>query len=594
MKKILCILCASAASIFGSAALCAQDVAGGPAGGDVHNLVVVPGTPATVLISLIRGGVHRSVDGGSSWRLSNDGLPDSVEIALDPLNRNLVLARGFDGRLYRSRDRGRRWIPAGKGELPRKAFAVDPNHPSIRYKGTESGVSKSIDAGRTWQPINQGLPEDVGVDSLAIDSSNPAVLFAGLRNKSMFKTTTAGRVWKQVDGEFPQDVQEIAVTADSRTAYAFAGAMFRSADAGEHWMPIGTHLPSVFAFGVEPKSGAVYAGTDAGVFVTTDTGEHWTPMNSGLGRTWVTVAVKPTSPPLLFAVFGFRQVYVSRDRGESWSDSLAGRVAADLRWSRAFVVGAGSVRMDGWDGVVVNRGSRDEWTAIKTPMPPQDSCVLPSDAGPMFSGCGAERLMSVDGGRTWSPLPLPGRGGMSTVYARDRTTFYVSRWFQGVQETKDGGQTWSPWFTLEPHGLQFQPLFDPNQPDTAYVFAGGLYVESSEGDLYRTADGGRSWKPVQLSAAGKRPIDFVTLIPAEPAILYAGVWDQAGRSYHLWRSRDGGATWMRSDTGLPPQVSVTSVVALPGDPSVLFAGTGGRGVFRSVDGGATWQPTSAK
>lgn len=62
-----------------------------------------------------------------------------------------------------------------------------------------------------------------------------------------------------------------------------------------------------------------------------------------------------------------------------------------------------------------------------------------------------------------------------------------------------------------------------------------------------------------------------------------------GGRYALFVSTDRGGTW-RASAGLPASVAVNSMVSDPRRPARLFAGTDGRGVFRSLDGGATWQP----
>ena len=163
-----------------------------------------------------------------------------------------------------------------------------------------------------------------------------------------------------------------------------------------------------------------------------------------------------------------------------------------------------------------------------------------------------------------------------------------SGWYSGVYRSHDDGLTWSRWFDKEMRSLSYKLFFDPRKEQTAFVLADQLYISAAFGDLYRTDDDGMSWK--LLGSA----LDEVTMLPTNPVTFFAvaGDSERYGR-YQLLRSVDAGETWVRAE-GLPSRVPVNSIAAMPGDLRVLFAGTQGRGVFRSEDGGATWQPTAVK
>jgi uncharacterized protein (TIGR03382 family) len=72
--------------------------------------------------------------------------------------------------------------------------------------------------------------------------------------------------------------------------------------------------------------------------------------------------------------------------------------------------------------------------------------------------------------------------------------------------------------------------------------------------------------------------------PTNSKVIYAGLW-QAG----LYRSADGGATWRLSAAGLSPEASISDIVFDPADPKVMYVADLHSGVYRSADGGATWQ-----
>ena len=83
------------------------------------------------------------------------------------------------------------------------------------------------------------------------------------------------------------------------------------------------------------------------------------------------------------------------------------------------------------------------------------------------------------------------------------------------------------------------------------------------------------------------------VLPTSPTTLFAAFYDpdRGDGSYRLQKSTDGGRTWTKADTGLPADVLVLDIIVGLRNPRQMFAATEGRGVFRSVDGGATWAPT---
>jgi len=115
----------------------------------------------------------------------------------------------------------------------------------------------------------------------------------------------------------------------------------------------------------------------------------------------------------------------------------------------------------------------------------------------------------------------------------------------------------------------------------------GLAGETAPGrpvdsGLFRLADGSREWEALRRGLPEKPAVRALAVHPTNPAIIYAGT--QSGP----YRSTDRGEHWTHAAEGLPSETSVKTIVGDPARPNVVFAGTEGRGVYRSVDGGATW------
>jgi photosystem II stability/assembly factor-like uncharacterized protein len=190
--------------------------------------------------------------------------------------------------------------------------------------------------------------------------------------------------------------------------------------------------------------------------------------------------------------------------------------------------------------------------------------------------------------------------------------FYIGAVNGGVWRTGDAGRTWQPIFDAEPTQSIGAIAVAPSDPNIIYAASGeGLRrPDLSVGNgIYRSADGGRTW--VHGGLTDGQQIPDLAVDPRDPNRLFAAVLGHpygANEQRGIYRSRDGGATWERvlykdADTG-------GSAVALdPANPDVVYAalwqsrlgpwedknefeGTNG-GLFKSTDGGTTWRRLGA-
>ena len=182
----------------------------------------------------------------------------------------------------------------------------------------------------------------------------------------------------------------------------------------------------------------------------------------------------------------------------------------------------------------------------------------------------------------------------------------------GVYKSTDGGGHWTH-MGLDATGRISRVVIHPRNPDIVYVAAlGHAHGPQQERGIYRTLDGGKTWKQVLFVDPNTGASDL-TMDPNNPRVLFAGMWTaemhhwgrmSGGPGSGIYESRDGGDTWTKlAGHGLPkPPIGKTTLCMTPVDSRVVYAmietgdgvpvngqATDSGELWRSGDGGATWE-----
>lgn len=171
----------------------------------------------------------------------------------------------------------------------------------------------------------------------------------------------------------------------------------------------------------------------------------------------------------------------------------------------------------------------------------------------------------------------------------------------GVYKSMDAGKTWTH-LGLEKTRHISDVVIHPTDPNIIYITAqGAQYSPSKERGIYRTTNGGKSWKNI-LSVNDSAGASSLSMDMTNPRILYASMWqhqrypwfmESGGEGSGLYKSHDGGDTWEKMKDGLPKVFGKSGISVSRANPDRVFAvieaeGKKG-GVYRSDNAGKTWK-----
>lgn len=233
-----------------------------------------------------------------------------------------------------------------------------------------------------------------------------------------------------------------------------------------------------------------------------------------------------------------------------------------------------------------------------------------------FGSTGGGIWRTTDAGNSWENISDGYFGssiGAIEVSKSDNNVIYVGQGEKtvrgnvssgmGVWRTVDAGRTWEH-LGLENTRHIGRIRVHPSNPDIAFVAAmGDLFKDSEERGVYKTTDGGKSWKRVLFSDSGSGAVDLI-FDPANPRILYASTWtvrrtpyslSSGGEGSKLWKSTDNGESWteVSNKPGFPKGLlGIIGVTVSPANPDRVWAQVENEpdgGLYRSDDGGQNWK-----
>jgi photosystem II stability/assembly factor-like uncharacterized protein len=245
-----------------------------------------------------------------------------------------------------------------------------------------------------------------------------------------------------------------------------------------------------------------------------------------------------------------------------------------------------------------------------------DLAVAPNDKSTWYVATAYGGVWkTTNAGTNWSPV-FDGQGtssiGCVAVDAHNPLTVWVGTgennsqrsvgWGDGVYRSDDAGRTWRN-VGLKASEHIGQIAIDPRNSNVVFAAAQGpLWAPGGDRGLYKTSDGGKTWKQV-LHVDEWTGASEVRFDPRDPDVLYASTYQRhrkvwtlidGGPGSGIWKSTDAGETWTRLSAGLPKDDLGRIGLALsPVEPNVVYAiveaAGGNSGIYRSADAGANWE-----
>ncbi|MEO0737782.1 MAG: YCF48-related protein [Cyanobacteria bacterium J06649_12] len=582
-------------------------------------------------------GIFRSDDQGESWQQSNEGL-DTLDIGVVyslPSDAQVMLAAGTDGGLSRSTDGGQTWFSVVDAS---QTFSVITEAEDTLWAGDETGLLlSSNNGGQSWQSLLT-----VADDSITALAGNSQVLYVGTASKGVFRINPDTLEVLEVNGGLEdlriQDVKLLPGNTRGVMVSSWDRGISISLDSGGTWTdyPQGlikdkqadefeTHHFSEIAlsdnFLVDK---AAFLGGFNGLYRSIQGGQQWREIETLARGVVVAMDVSPNyaEDGTLALTTYVGKIMMSNDEGKTWELTMNGvevprlngnfepsyqdpRRFFDMAFSPDYASDKTLFTSGLWTKFLRSTNGARSWslhslsrearglTLLLSPEFGSDKTLfIGNQAGVMFR--------STNGGKTLNQVAkLPWERGndspsmvISPGFAQDRTLYTVAE--TGVYKSTDAGESWQSTTENTPiaEAWNLHIAISPN-----YVQDSTLYVSSYDG-LFKSSDAGGSWEPVAIADVDPERT-FLEAVALSPSYAEDGTLMVSLRGKGLYKSVDKGETFAPIGdaslafsrmynvpcAGRPIEFSPNYAK----DNTIFGFGTADTDLYRSTDGGETWE-----
>jgi photosystem II stability/assembly factor-like uncharacterized protein len=542
-------------------------------------------------------GIFRSTDGGDTFRkvLYRDENTGAIALARDPSDPDVLYAALWESRqgpwengefsgpgsgLHKSTDGGRSWRKTGKGlptfeqGLGRIGMTVAPGDPKRLYAVVEAddrhnGLYRSDDAGESWRRVNaeervNGRASDFA--EVKVDPRNADVVWVA--NTTTYRSTDGGTTFTAVKGApggddyhtiwiDPLDPRVMLLAADQGATITVNGgetwsSWYNQPTAQLYHVSTDDRFP-YRVYGAQQESGSVGIASrgDDGAITFRD----WLPVAA---EEWGYVAPDPLNPDVVYGGKLTRFSHATKDAQDVSPEPVRSGKYRFLR-TAPVVFSAADPRILYYAAQVLFRTSDGgrHWEII-SPDLSREAPGVPASVG-VYRKPGLEAsLRESRRGVIYTVAPSPRDGGLIWAGTDDGL----------IHVTRDGGRSWAnvtpP--ALTPWSKVSMLEASPHESWTAYAAVNRFRLDDLRPHVYRTRDFGKSWTEITRGLPTNAPVNAVRADPVRRGLLYAATERGVGVSF------DDGDSWTSLQVNLP----ATSVRDLVVHGDDLVVGTHGR------------------
>jgi len=595
--------------------------------GRVADVEAASSRPGTIFIAAAVGGVWKTTDEGETWTPIFDDYPAGCigDIASAPSNPDIFWVGTGEANIfrssmagtgvYKSTDAGKTFAYMGLADTQHIArILIHPKNPDIVYVASpgheytfspDRGVYKSTDGGKTWAKVFY-KDEKTGVIDLAMDPSDPEILYAGTAQRLRYR-------WND-----PIESVE--------------SGLYKSVDGGKTWKALANGLPEFWKGECErvgldicrSNPNVVYTvinSKGAWLYRSDDKGENWKLVEGndkikrlfpGYGWVFGQVRVDPNHPDTVH-VLGLNHM-VSKDGGKTWSDVKGTHVDYHALWIDPADSSHMLVGNDG--GVMISHDGMATHKHPKIPIAQMYNASVSQTKGKFHTYTNLQDLGSWRGevdlaaGRDkiswteWEDAPGDESGRQAVNPVNPNIIYFVTR-YGGGPNIADYGQV-NERSKKPPLEKSVAPDFGGVKKRSQWISPIIVSSHSPNRVLYGaqfvflTDDGMKTWKRISPDLTNFDPakqgnIAYSTIFalaesPLKKGLIYAGTDDG-----NLQVTRDEGATWTNVTAGLPQERFIAGIEASRFDEGTVYAAVNGKRsddfatyIYKSTDYGHTW------
>jgi photosystem II stability/assembly factor-like uncharacterized protein len=617
------------------------DVTIAPSNNDI--VWIGTGEPNIFRSSMAGSGVYKSTDGGKTWQhMGLTGTHTIARIVIHPKNPDVVYvaASGHEWTnnkergVYKTVDGGKNWekILYIDEETGANDLVMDPSDSNTLYASTwqrirkkwndprnepdykGSGIYRTADGGKTWKPINKGLPQPkfrgrIGID-LCLSKTNVIYAFVDsyefgrepteeerastyglpssgiIKGATLYRSDDKGESWKEVSGLTPETKRDMMRHSrtygwvfgqmrvdpnDENTVYIMGVPLSVSEDGGKTFRELRGMHGDHHGLWIDPdNSNYIVNVNDGGIVISYDKGKTWRQFLHNLPVCqFFNIAYDMDTP---FRVYG------------SMQDHGSYRGIVDFSKGRNKIPVVDFERAPGGEG--------------------SSHAIDPTNPNIVYSAGFYGRIERTD-------LSIPGEEGRKRILPRQYENepklrgqwvapFIISPHnsntiYHGMQylfRSRDRGDSWeriSKDLTYniksELGDIPYQTIFSISESPLKF---GLIYVGTDDGKVHVTMDSGKTWKEIMSGLPYQKWVSELVASAYDLSTVYMtqnGKRDDDFAAY-VWKSTDYGETWV-DISGNIPLGPVNVIKEDPVNKNILYVGTD-IGVYVTTDGGKTW------